>query len=211
MSENQADEFMRKLQILLILGGVLILAPLLFLGFLVDRRVHSLEQQLHYAPPLGDSEPVMEEEMDITPWESVQGQLVYVPAYSHVYHQDGKPHLLTVTLSVRNTDLENPIVVNSVRYYDTAGKEVKSFINRPKTIGPLSTIEFLVARDDRDGGSGANFLVEWNSAKMVTEPILEAVMIDTTSQQGISFVRTGKVIKALSGSQQPPAPPASQP
>ena len=58
------------------------------------------------------------------PWHPVQGQRLYVPAYSRVYHQMGDPHLLTVTLNIRNTNVHREIVVTSVRYYNTAGKKL---------------------------------------------------------------------------------------
>ncbi|MCA9110215.1 MAG: DUF3124 domain-containing protein, partial [Planctomycetaceae bacterium] len=35
------------------------------------------------------------------------------------------------------------------------------------------------------------------SDAVVSEPIIEAVMIDTDRQQGISFARTGKVIEEV--------------
>ena len=53
----------------------------------------------------------------------------------------------------------------------------------------------IVEREDASGGSGANFLVEWFANHPVTAPIIEAVMIDTQSQQSISFARRGVVIK----------------
>ena len=121
--------------------------------------------------------------------------LVYVPVYSHIYHQRGRPQLLTVTLSVRNTDLEREILLTSVRYYDTSGQEVKSHLDRPLRISALAAIEFVVARDDTTGGSGANFIVERISSKPVSAPVIETVMIDTSGNQGISFVRQGTVIE----------------
>src|SRR5262245_59680063 len=54
------------------------------------------------------------------------GQTIYVPAYSHVYTSDeGRPFLLAATLSVRNVDPARPIVVDTVRYYDSAGKVIR--------------------------------------------------------------------------------------
>jgi hypothetical protein len=61
----------------------------------------------------------------------------------------------------------------------------------------LATTEFLVERDDASGGSGANFLVEWVAQDEVTEPIIEAVMIDTKGQQGISFARSGRPVREI--------------
>jgi hypothetical protein len=45
------------------------------------------------------------------------------------------------------------------------------------------------------GGVGANFIVEWIAEKEVSEPVVEAVMISAASNQGISFVSPGRIIK----------------
>ena len=40
------------------------------------------------------------------------GQTVYVPAYSHIYHGNKNAELLlSVTLSIRNIDPDNPITI----------------------------------------------------------------------------------------------------
>ncbi|MBD0302236.1 MAG: DUF3124 domain-containing protein [Tolypothrix sp. T3-bin4] len=60
------------------------------------------------------------------------GQTIYVPVYSHIYHQDQQDQQkifnLAATLSIRNTDLTKPIIITSVRYYDSNGKLVKQSI-----------------------------------------------------------------------------------
>ncbi|MCG8653599.1 MAG: aldehyde dehydrogenase family protein, partial [Pirellulales bacterium] len=127
--------------------------------------------------------------------DPVQGQIVDVPAYSHIYHGKGRPHLLTITLSIRNTSLDNELILKSVRYHGTRGTLIRSYLDTPVRIPPLGTTEVIVERGDSSGGSGANFLVEWFSNQPVTAPIIETVMIDTHSQQGISFARRGLVIK----------------
>ena len=125
------------------------------------------------------------------------GQLVYVPAYSHVYHDKGKPHLVTITLSIRNTGIDDEIVLKSVRYHGTQGTLVRSYLDKPVRIPPLGTTEVIVEREDASGGSGANFLVEWVANQPVTAPIIEALMIDKESEQGISFAVRGSVIRQI--------------
>jgi hypothetical protein len=58
----------------------------------------------------------------------------------------------------------------------------------------MASTDFVVTEDDT-GGAGANFIVEWSAGAEVTAPVVEAVMISTASQQGISFVSQGRVIK----------------
>ncbi len=133
----------------------------------------------------------------------VTGQTVYVPIYSHVYHDNSQDHImkLSATLSVRNTDSANPIILTSVRYYDTEGQLIRQDVDRPVALQPLASTSFFVATDDTRGGPGASFIVEWAAEQAVSEPVVEAVMISTSFQQGISFVSPGKVVKQLRGSQ----------
>lgn len=130
------------------------------------------------------------------------GQTIYVPIYSHIYHGD-EPQLLNLaaTLSIRNTDLTNPIIITAVRYYDSDGKLIRQYLDQPIQLKALGSTEFFINRRDTSGGIGANFIVEWISAKVISEPIVEAVMIATEFQQGVSFVSTGKVIKNIKNSQ----------
>lgn len=198
MAVEDVDAFMGRLRWLIAGGIVLLMVPLAIYAFYLEKRLDTFEQTLQHSPPeeLQVDDVVRNDLYHLTA-NPVQGQVVYVPAYSHVYHDEGKPCLLTITLSVRNTSMESDIVVKSVRYFDTKGKEVKSYLDKPVRLPALGTTEVLIERDDTTGGSGANFLVQWYSEKPVTEPIIEAVMIDTKSQQGISFARRGSVISEV--------------
>ncbi len=181
----------------LLLWGAILIGAMSLLSYVVyvDRKIDAFHAILRHSPPeelpSGESTRSDLHHLMANP---VEGQLVYVPAYSHVYHGRGDAHLLTITLSVRNTSLTSEITVNSVRYFDTRGKEVKSYLAKPVRLPPLATTEVLVDRKDSTGGSGANFLVEWSANQPVTAPIIESVMIDTISNQGISFVCRGSVI-----------------
>lgn len=206
MTDEEADAFVRQVKFL-IAGIVLLFAlPLLIYTFYLDHRIDAFEETLRHSP-LEELQTDHEVRTDIYHLSAnpVEGQVVYVPAYSHIYHGDGKPYLLTITLSVRNTSTSSDIVVRSVRYFDTKGKEVKSYLQNPVRLPALATTEVVVERDDAAGGSGANFLVEWHANEAVTEPIIEAVMIGSDSEQGISFARRGSVI-----SEAKPSPAATE-
>lgn len=125
------------------------------------------------------------------------GQTIYVPVYSHIYYENQEKALnLTATLSIRNTDFYQPMIITSVRYYDSNGKVVKQFLARPVQLGAMASTDFVIARTDTSGGSGANFIVEWIAETAIFEPVVEAVMIGTESNRGISFISPGKVIKS---------------
>ena len=123
------------------------------------------------------------------------GQLVYVPAYSHVYAGDRRQAVdLATTLSIRNTDARDSIRVTSVHYVGSRGEAIRSYLDAPRVLGPYATADFVVDQSDRTGGSGASFLVEWTAESPVASPVVEAVMINTSGQQGISFVTEGRVV-----------------
>jgi hypothetical protein len=124
------------------------------------------------------------------------GQTIYVPIYSHIYHDNQQKVLdLAATLSIRNTDLNQSIIITSVRYYDSGGKLVKQYLKQAIQLDPLASTDFFVDRSDASGGLGANFILEWVAQSEVSEPIVEAIMIATEFHQGVSFISPGKVIK----------------
>ena len=127
------------------------------------------------------------------------GQTVYVPVYSHIFAEDryrDRPFLLTATLSVRNTDPERPFTLRRVDYYDAEGALLQRYLEAPITLAPLASTHYIVPESEAKGGAGAKFLIEWQAPAAVSEPIIEAVMIGTKLQQGISFSSTGRTIKA---------------
>ena len=121
-----------------------------------------------------------------------QGQVLYVPAYSNIYIGSiERPFQLTVILSLRNIDPKYRITLKSVKYFETKGKFIKSFVQEPVVLEPLETIRYIIPEKDTTGGSGANFIVEWQSDNPINPPIVESVMIGSRSQQGISFTSRG--------------------
>ena len=127
-----------------------------------------------------------------------KGEMVYVPVYSEIFGTDIDNKIkLSATLSIRNTDMSNSIYVGVVDYYDTQGKLIRHYLDEPIKLGPLETASYLGEYKEAQGGTGANFIVEWVADQEVTEPVIEAVMIGTSMSMGISFVCDGRVIKYL--------------
>jgi hypothetical protein len=127
-----------------------------------------------------------------------KGQTVYVPVYSNIF---SAPRRLTFNLaallSIRNTDMANPIRVLSADYYDTKGRLVKRYYTRPVILAPLETATLFIPEEDTVGGAGANFIVRWSSPHEVNVPIIECVMTGMKSGQGISFVSPGQEIREI--------------
>ena len=132
------------------------------------------------------------------------GATVYVPVYSILYLglNVKQPTVeLSATVSVRNVSQTQPIVIEWVKYYDSAGKLIRDYLDKPAALPALSSVEFVVQRADVAGGPGANFLVRWKGPSGVDEPVIEAVMLGQSGNAGISFTSTGRVVKAKSGPQ----------
>lgn len=131
---------------------------------------------------------------EISRWLS---QTVYVPLYSQVYPDEryrDKPFNLTATLSIRNTDPKNTMSLHRVDYYDSQGKLLKTYVEKPVSLAPLASAQYIVQESESKGGFGAKFIVDWTAQKPISEPVVESIMIGTKLQQGISFLSRGKVI-----------------
>ena len=105
--------------------------------------------------------------------ELSSGQTVYVSIYSNIYTHVG----LAGMLSVRNTDLHNPLTILSAKHYDNNGKELKEYAQKPITLEPLASTRFSVEENDKSGGFDANFIVKWKAEKDINPPIVESIMV----------------------------------
>lgn len=129
-----------------------------------------------------------------------KGQTLYVPVYSHISHGNldgrGKPSelLLSSMLSLRNTDLTQPITITSARYYDTDGKLLREYLPKPLVLGPMGSSELFVEHKDKSGGSGANFVVEWKAERAVNPPVIESVNAYFFGTQSVAFTSPGRPI-----------------
>ncbi|MEK6478651.1 DUF3124 domain-containing protein [Catalinimonas sp. 4WD22] len=120
---------------------------------------------------------------------------IYVPIYSEIYHSSGdRRFLLTATLSIRNISMSDSIYVSTVDYYDSEGVKNRTYLERPIRLGPLASVEFVIEDDEDKGGAGANFIVDWGASENL-RPVIQAVMIGTSSQQGISFTTDGVLME----------------
>jgi hypothetical protein len=175
---------------LTVLSGLSFVALLLLLYF-VGSSFETLEDQLRYKQTAPVSQDTAGGSYGI---DIVEGQTVYVPVYSHIYADGGKPHLLEATLSIHTLDPTHGITVKSARYFDTAGKLLKDYLDKELQLGPLETAVILVEKRDISGGVGANFFVVWDSQEPVYEPLIEAVMVGFSDRGSISFARPGRAL-----------------
>jgi len=178
---------------------ILILLAIAFMAFVyarsrtnTEQRLDAIEDTVQYELPRSYTPPNLDgyAATDVSVGSLPVHQAAYVPVYSHIYYDGGRPYLLETTLSIRNVDPKQPVYVSAVEYYDTHGKLSKKQVDRLIKLNPLQTIEFLVERHDVTGGSGANFIVEWHAGTKDTHaPLIEAVMVGRSGTNAISFVR----------------------
>jgi len=117
----------------------------------------------------------------------VQGK-TYLPLYSHIYHRyENQTSDLTITISIRNISITDSIYILKADYYNTDGDNIRQYLNRPIYLKPMESVEIIIAKADKEGGSGANFIFDWAVKNAKNPPLFEAVMISTDGQQGLSF------------------------
>lgn len=120
----------------------------------------------------------------------------YLAVSSEIYSQnEHKRHDLTATVSMRNLNERDTVFFTNAKYYNTAGKLIREYFNFPVFIAPMETLEIVIAENDPAGGTGGNFIFHWLTPKGKLEPLVDAIMISTSGQQGLSFTSTGKRIK----------------
>lgn len=122
-------------------------------------------------------------------------ETVYVPVYSHVYTSDEKYELMGITLSIRNTDFNQNMWINKISYYSTKGELLEAYVSKPHILKPMASIDFVVDLNDIRGGSGANFIVEWGGSKTLSNPIVQAVMVNNSGNKAFSFITNGEILK----------------
>jgi hypothetical protein len=122
--------------------------------------------------------------------------------YSHIWHGDrvvdGRYPLksqVSALISIRNTSLKTPIKIISANYYATNGKLLKAYVREPRVIGPMGTLELFVEKKEAAGGSGANFMIQWQSATPTNPPLVEAVHADIKGHQTLTFITTAKPVQ----------------
>ncbi|MDY7395228.1 DUF3124 domain-containing protein [Aureibaculum sp. 2210JD6-5] len=133
---------------------------------------------------------------NINPKDSLSFGRTYLSIYSQIYSfTEHKTHNLTAMVSLRNTSFSDTIYIIKADYYHTKGHLVRTYVKQPIYLAPLETVEIIIDEADIEGGTGSNFIFDWNIPKSSPEPLFEGIMSSTMSQQGLSFTTQGKRIE----------------
>ncbi|EAS19750.1 hypothetical protein BBFL7_00296 [Flavobacteria bacterium BBFL7] len=120
----------------------------------------------------------------------------YLSIYSQIYSiSESRTQNLTGMVSLRNTSDLDTIYLLKAEYFDTHGKSVRTYFDYPIYLAPLETTEIIIDEKDISGGTGSNFIFEWQKTHEAPEPIFEAVMTSILGQQGLSFTTQSKRIQ----------------
>ncbi|MGY3238989.1 hypothetical protein ACVMAJ_005879 [Bradyrhizobium sp. USDA 4448] len=168
------------------LATAMLLGPLAFAGQASAQPKVNLEQTFADSLQAMPNEPL-----------AVTGGF-YVPAYSSVAMSQGKLRVdFSVTLSVHNASETQALVVRRIAYFDTAGKQVDSYLKAPVAVKPLATISIFIPTDDVRGGTGANFIVDWAATGEIAEPAVEALMVGGVANAHYAFISQGRPTRTV--------------
>jgi hypothetical protein len=118
---------------------------------------------------------------------------VYVPLYSSLY-VGGQRSLknLSATLSLRNTSVDQTLVLTSVTYLDASGKTVAERFETPHSMAPMTTAEIYIDQSRAGGGPITGIVVAWGAETSIAPPLAEAVIVGSYGAKSISFVSRGE-------------------
>lgn len=124
--------------------------------------------------------------------DSMEGGKTYLSVYSQMYSvTQHRKFNLTGLVSMRNASETDSIFLKRADFYNTAGEKVRTYFNYPIYVKPMETLEIVIEQDDIEGGTGSNFIFEWNMPDNCPEPIFEGLMNSMTGTQGVSFTTSG--------------------
>ena len=144
-----------------------------------------------------DELEILELEHPIDKGHMLYNDVIYIPIYSDIYVSiQNQKRLLAATLSIRNTSFSDSLFISKIDYFDTDGNLVRNYIDNPISLRPMSTINYVVEKEDDKGGSGANFIVELSAADKDIKPVIQAIMIgENGGNQAFAFSTEGYSIR----------------
>jgi hypothetical protein len=128
--------------------------------------------------------------------DSLETGSTFLSIYSQIHvRNENEFSTLTATVSLHNPNRIGDLFIDAAVYYDTNGAPIRTYFEKTILIKPMETVQIIIDDKDDTGGTGANFVFDWQKLPKQNAPIFEAIMISTYGQQGISFVTVGKELK----------------
>ena len=130
--------------------------------------------------------------------EQTQGQTIYLSLYPKI-ERGGKKgaSFLTTILTIRNTDLQHSITVNSINFHDSNGVLKKHVLKEPMILNAISSksMRFEAKELDTESGMAGCFIIVWKSSERVSEPLVEGIIGTSGTGWVTSSVFYGRVIE----------------
>lgn len=165
--------------------GVLLLAFIGIISCEEERKLSSID------PVLWKNRAV-----NLRTKDSLDTGETYLSIYSQIYNRNERErHNLTAVASLRNTSSTDTVYLTKAVYYDSHGKAIRTYFDFPIYLAPMETVEIVIDEMDVEGGTGSNFIFDWQKDKYTTEPLFEGVMTSVMGQQGLSLITQGKRLK----------------
>ena len=134
--------------------------------------------------------------VELTKKDTLLSGQTYLSVYSQIYSStEHRTHNLTVTVSMKNINLNDSVFIEKATYFNTKGNLIRTYFSKPIFLAPLETVEIVIDEVDKHGGTGANFVFDWKKKSTVNDPHFESIMISTFGQQGLSFTSQGVKIE----------------
>ena len=146
--------------------------------------------------PLPKSDKLNLKLSDIQRDEIVFTEKVFVPMYSSDLENTSlsESYLFTTQLSIENTDNKNPIFIDNISYYNSAGQKVEEYSDSSLVLNPLEKKEILIASNELMANQTSSFIVEWQAIDSNSRPLIQGVMLGKEKSTGLSYINKGKVI-----------------
>lgn len=120
----------------------------------------------------------------------------YLSVYSEMHSATlERKYSLVSMVSMRNISETDTLYLLRADYYNTEGSKIRTYFDFPIFVLPMETIEIIIEYADNEGGTGSNFLFEWETPVNCPEPFFEAVMSSRQGTQGMAFVTHGRRVK----------------
>jgi len=125
----------------------------------------------------------------------VKGQTCYVPCptsfIAGTYSFD-----LRATIFIHNTDQNNAINIVGIDFYNSGGKLVDKYLSQPLKLNALAATRINVKQPlGGEEGMAAHFIVQWQSATKVVEPIIQGLFFGSSGTRGYSFTLQPRIIQ----------------
>ena len=116
-----------------------------------EERLHAIENTVRYEPPPAYIPPNLDAfaATDVVVASLPVHRAVYVPVYSHIYYDGGRPYLLETTLSVRNVDPKRRLRRELHRRMARCEQDYPRAVDRSRDGGSLWNQRDLVRSQER--------------------------------------------------------------